>query len=44
MRQLIIDLERVTVGVGKIKAALIDVVGGPQDLDPAADEVSVGVA
>jgi len=41
VRQLVIDLERVAVGVGEIKAALIDVVGGPQDLDPTADEVSV---
>jgi len=42
--QLVIDLERIAVGVGEIEAALIDVVGGPQDLDAAADEVGVRVA
>ena len=29
---------------GEIEAALIDVVGGAQDLDAAADKLSVGVA
>jgi hypothetical protein len=42
--QFVIDLERVTVGIGEIDAALIDMVGGPQDLDATADEVSVRVA
>ena len=43
MRQLIVDLERVTVGIGEVEAALIDVVGGAQDLDAIADKVGVGV-
>jgi hypothetical protein len=42
--QLVIDLERVAIGIGEIEAALIDMVGGPQDLDAAADEVGVRVA
>ena len=32
MGQLVIDLERVAVGIGEVKAALIDVIGGPEDL------------
>ena len=35
---------QLAVGIGKIEAALIDVVGGPQDLDAVADKVSVGLA
>src|SRR5271166_2414821 len=44
VRQFVIDFERVAVRVGEVEAALVDVVGGAQDLDPAADEVSVGLA
>ena len=44
MRQFVINLERVAVGICEIEAALIDVVGGPQDLDAATDEVSVGLS
>src|SRR5260370_22754365 len=41
---LVIDLEHIAVGVGEIKAALIDVVGGPHDRDPVFDQMGIGVA
>jgi hypothetical protein len=39
MRQLVVDFQRVTVGIDEVEAALIDVVGGAQDLDAIADKV-----
>ena len=44
MRHLVIDFERVAVGVGEVKAALIDVVGRPHDGDAVPDQMRIGVA
>src|SRR3974390_580108 len=42
--QLVVYLERVAVGIGEIDAALIDMIGGSEDLDPLLDQVSVSLA
>jgi hypothetical protein len=31
--QLVIDFEHIAVGIGEIDAALVDVIGGSEDLD-----------
>ena len=42
--QLVIDLEAVSVGIGEIQAALVEVVDGPQDLDAVFQKMGVSLA
>src|SRR5438270_1686434 len=41
---LVINLENSAVGVGEIKAALVDVVGGAHDRDAAFDQMGISLA
>jgi hypothetical protein len=41
---LVINLENIAVRISEVKAALINVVRGPHDRDPALDQMGIGLA